>query len=65
MITIAWLTIITLYEILLRITGNKFINACITDKDGSTRIVRFRVGKDPEVEALISSIKKRRDASNG
>lgn len=54
----AFIIIILLsHELYLRLRSLKFVTVRVEDKDGSTRFVTFRVGKDPEAEALIKSIK--------
>jgi hypothetical protein len=54
------LVALVIWEFYLRKNGLKFVNLEITDEDGTTRIVRTRVGRDPEVDALIKSVKERR-----
>lgn len=57
---VAFVIVILLsHEIYLRLRGLKFVTVSVEEKDGSTRLVTFRVGKDPETEALIKSIKEK------
>lgn len=40
-------------ELVLRLTGERWINVRIGDADGSSRIVRINVGRDKEVDDLL------------
>lgn len=46
-------------EIYFRWTHKKTVVVKVVDEDGSERFVEIKPGKDPEVEELIKSLKKK------
>jgi hypothetical protein len=52
-----------LTEIYYRFKHKKIVTVKIIDKDGSERFVQIKPGRDPEVDALIASIKKQKGSA--
>lgn len=49
-------------ELYYRVKHKKKVIVRLKDKDGSERFVEIKPGRDPDVDALIEKIKRRRGA---
>lgn len=52
-----------LTEIYFRIKHQKVVVVRVKKKDGSEELVEIKPGRDPEVEALLDSLRKKRGLS--
>lgn len=64
-----WLACVALFvlffvltEVYFRFFRERYVNLKITDKDGTTRIIRINAGKDEELDLLLDRARKEKGA---